>query len=211
MAKAAAAATRPGPRPSTSRDEIVRITIELLDRDGPDSLTFRGVARELGVAVGALSRYFRNLQDLRDAVTAQISAGVRPLAAKSKRELRQQLVRLGMDWLEVNRAHPYLLTIHGSASAAVIARHVSQGVKVLVACGVDFERAMVIYSIVTNLAHAWGVELARQQDPALQAAVVQAFTDESAELAPQLTRLAAAYRGGMQRRALELVVDGLLP
>ena len=85
----------------------------MLDREGPEALTFRAVARELDITVGALSRYFKNLADLHDEVAARIMSDVRPLDTARKLGLREQLVRLGMDWLEINRAHPYLVTIHG--------------------------------------------------------------------------------------------------
>src|SRR3546814_13570977 len=89
----------------------------MLDRDGQATLTFRAVARELDITVGALSRYFKNLADLQDEVAAQIMATLRPLSAVSKRGLREQLLQFGVEFLEINRAHPYLLTIQGTATA----------------------------------------------------------------------------------------------
>jgi AcrR family transcriptional regulator len=212
VAIALVSAPRPGPRPRTSRQEIVRCAIRMLDREGPEALTFRAVARELGIAVGALSRYFRNLADLKDEVAAKIMAAVRPLDAAGKLELREQLVRLGMDWLEINRAHPYLVAIHGPASATMFARQTGQCLRVLMEVGIDVERALAIYSMVGNLAYAWGVQSARRESPELQAKIMQAFSDELGELAPQMTRWAAAATStSMYRRSLRLLVHGLLP
>src|SRR3546814_13944414 len=111
----------------------------MLDRDGQATLTFRAVARELDITVGALSRYFKNLADLQDEVAAQIMATLRPLSAVSKRGLREQLLQLGVEFLEINRAHPYLLTIQGPATAAVIARQSNKCCQGAVKFGTDME------------------------------------------------------------------------
>ena len=183
----------------------------MLDREGPEALTFRAVARELDITVGALSRYFKNLADLQDEVAARIMSDVRPLDAASKLGLREQLVRLGMDWLDINRAHPYLVTIHGAASATMVARHTGRCVKVLLDAGIDFERALAIYSIVGNLAYAWGMHSARRGNPELQARIMQAFSDEIGEFAPQMAKLTATATTAIYRRSFVLLIDGLLP
>ena len=211
MPVAASVTTRPGPRPSTSRQEIVQCAIRMLDREGPEALTFRSVARELDITVGALSRYFKNLADLQDEVAARIMSGVRPLDAASKLGLREQLVRLGMAWLEINRAHPYLVTIHGAASATIVARHTGRCLKVLLDAGIDFERALAIYSIVGSLAYAWGVQGARRGNPELQSRIMRAFADEIGEFAPQMAKLAPAASTAFYRRSFLLLIDGLLP
>src|SRR3546814_20348494 len=77
-------------------------------------------------------------------------ATLRPLSAVSKRGLREQLLQFGVEFLEINRAHPYLLTIQGPATAAVIARHTKQCLKVLLKFGIDMDRAMAVYSTVAR-------------------------------------------------------------
>ncbi|NGY04118.1 TetR/AcrR family transcriptional regulator [Solimonas terrae] len=211
MPTTASATPRPGPRPSTSRREIVQCAIRMLDRDGAEALTFRAVARELDVAVGALGRYFRNLADLEDEVAAALLSGMRPLDDSSAAGLREQLLRFGLDWLEIMRKHPYLATILGPASAEVVARHVAQCVKVMVAAGIEFEQAMAIYSVVANLAYAWGVQGARQSKPGLQPVLAQVFSEQLGGLAPQIAKLAAAPGTAIYRRWLKLCIDGLLP
>lgn len=186
----------------------MRCALRMLDREGPEALSFRAVARELGMTVGALSRYFRNLADLEDEVAAEIMSELRPL--EPGKDLREQLLRLGMDWLRINRAHPYLLKIHGAASAAAVARHIGQGIKVMVQGGIDFERALTIYSTVTNLAYAWGAQVAQQSSPAHQALMVQAFTEEVGELGPRMMKLSATDAESFHRRSFLMVIDGLL-
>lgn len=209
---ATTAEPRPGPRPGKSREEIVQCTIRMLDREGPEALSFRAVARELDISVGALSRYFKNLADLEDEVAAQIMSALRPFEPASKLSLRDQLVRFGTDLLEIHSAHPYLLKINGPASAAVIARHTRQCLQALLAAGLDFERALALYSMVANLPYAWGVQRARQNDPEVQARVTQAFAEQMGEFYPQTAKLVAGSAGTvLYRRWLQFYIDGMLP
>ncbi|MGH8444042.1 MAG: TetR/AcrR family transcriptional regulator [Solimonas sp.] len=211
MAIDATPSPRPGPRPSTSRQEIVQCAIRMLDREGPESLTFRAMARELGITVGALSRYFRNLADLQDAVAAGIMSDLRPIHAAGKAELRRQLVRLGTDLLEIHRAHPYLLKIQGPATAAAVARHTGQSLKALLEAGIEFERAMAVYALVASLPYAWGAESLRPTDPDLQASITQTYTEQLGEFALQIAKLSAFTASTIHRRWLQLYVDALLP
>ncbi|MGH8506956.1 MAG: TetR/AcrR family transcriptional regulator [Stenotrophobium sp.] len=211
MTIAATTALRSGPRPSTSRHEIVQCAIRMLDREGPGALTFRAVARELDIAVGALSRYFKNLADLEDEVAAQIMSELRPLDSNSKRGLRDQLLRFGIDLLEIHRAHPYLLTIHGPASAAVIARHMKRSLEALLKEGLDFERALAIYSMVGSLPYAWGAQTTRQQKPELQAQVSQAFSEQMDEYFPKMEKLLTAdTTATLYRRWFLFYIDAML-
>src|SRR3546814_2115136 len=111
-----------------------------------------------GVQTCVLPIYFKNLADLQDEVAAQIMATLRPLSAVSKRGLREQLLQFGVEFLEINRAHPYLLTIQGPATAAVIARHTKQCLKVLLKFGIDLDRAIAVYFTVANVVYAWGAQ-----------------------------------------------------
>ena len=49
MAIDASSPPRPGPRPSSSRQEIVQCAIRMMDREGTETLSFRAMARELGI------------------------------------------------------------------------------------------------------------------------------------------------------------------
>lgn len=80
-------ATRSQTRPRTAkhrrrrltRDEIVRAALEHIDEHGPDRLTMRGLADSLGVGTMTLYGYFRNKDELLDAVVdATVPAGPPP-------------------------------------------------------------------------------------------------------------------------------------
>ena len=56
------------PRNTLSPELIVRTALELMEANGADAFSLRGVAAELGVGPMALYTYFRNKDDLYDAV-----------------------------------------------------------------------------------------------------------------------------------------------
>jgi AcrR family transcriptional regulator len=183
----------------------------MLDREGPETLTFRAVARELDMTVGALSRYFKNLADLEDEVAAQIMSELRPLESKSKSSLRDQLLRVSMDLLDMCRAHPYLVKIHGPASARVSARQTKQCMKVMADAGIEFDRAMAIYSLVGSMPSAWASAIAQPSNPEQTALIAQAYMDELGEFAPQMNKLVGSVaNGSVYKRWLTIYLDALL-
>ncbi|GAA1701652.1 TetR/AcrR family transcriptional regulator C-terminal domain-containing protein [Kribbella yunnanensis] len=56
------------PRNTLSSDLVVRTALELMEAKGADGFSLRGVAGELGVGPMALYTYFRNKDDLYDAI-----------------------------------------------------------------------------------------------------------------------------------------------
>src|SRR3546814_18449654 len=118
------------------------------------------------------------------------------------------LLQFGVEFLEINRAHPYLLTIQGPATAAVIARHTKQCLKVLLKFGIDMDRAMAVYSTVANVAYAWGAQTLGQKDPEVPAKIVQAYSAEMGEYYPLLEK---KFRSGavVYRRWLLLCINGM--
>ena len=62
------------PRNTLSAELIVRTALELMESKGTDAFSLRGVAGELGVGPMALYTYFRNKDDLYDAVRDHLMA-----------------------------------------------------------------------------------------------------------------------------------------
>jgi len=74
------ARTSPAPRrPRLTPDEVARAALELLDREGLEALSMRRLADELGVGTMTLYGYFRNKDELLDAVM-DVAVGGAPLA-----------------------------------------------------------------------------------------------------------------------------------
>ncbi|GAA2598094.1 TetR/AcrR family transcriptional regulator C-terminal domain-containing protein [Actinomadura fulvescens] len=63
-------------RPVLTRDRIVRAAVGLIERDGADALSMRGVAAELGVAVMSLYNHVPNKAALFEGVAEYVVAGI---------------------------------------------------------------------------------------------------------------------------------------
>lgn len=204
------AETRPGPRPAFSRDAIVTCALRLMEREGHAALSFRAVARELDMTVGALSRYFSNLADLEDAVAARVVAGIKPIRAGTREQLRERIADFGMQIFRISRTHPYLADIHGPVSATVIARTMTQSLEVMQDAGVDLQRALLIYSVISNLAQSWGVRGAVRRNPQRNAAITAAIAAQLGNLHPKLAKLMPKTLFAVERGWFLLIIDGLL-
>jgi AcrR family transcriptional regulator len=70
----------PNPRPRTglTREQILSVALEVLDRDGLEALSMRRIATELGVGTMTVYSYFRDKDELLDGV---IDAGAQQLGA----------------------------------------------------------------------------------------------------------------------------------
>jgi AcrR family transcriptional regulator len=104
--------TAPRSRSGLSREAVARTALDLLDRDGLDALSMRRLADELGAGTMTLYGYFRNKDELLDAV---IDAGFadfeRPRAESAPLvELRHLMLAAR----EVLRRHPALVEIRGT-------------------------------------------------------------------------------------------------
>ena len=204
---AARAPARTGPKPRLSREEIVDCALRLMDRAGPDALTFRAVARELDIAAGALANYFPSLADLRDHVAARVLADVRPLELRSRKQARTELVRFGMAMVETTQAHPYVLQLCGPESSSVVTRLLARSIKALMQVGFEAEHAVALVAIVGNLAHSFGIRDAFPRSPEVQARVAQVVSEE---FGPEVPNVPSMDAGELHRRHLTLCVDGLL-
>jgi hypothetical protein len=82
----------------------------------------------------------------------------------------------------------------------------------MAAAGIDFERALMTYGMVINLAYSWGMQLSRQTNRNLEKQGMQAFTEQVGELSPQLAKLfGESSTTDMYHRSFALLIDGLLP
>src|SRR3954470_20928695 len=77
-----------------SRDRILRVALELIERDGLSGLSMRRLAQELDVWPMAVYHYFRDKGELLDAIAASTAASVDlPTAGDSWREQLRALLK----------------------------------------------------------------------------------------------------------------------
>lgn len=98
---------RPGPEPRFSRDELARRALAVLDAHGPDGLTMRALAAELGMGTMALYRYFPSKRELMDAAV-EIAAPQIELPDPGAGDWKQQLARLARELFDAGLRHPSL-------------------------------------------------------------------------------------------------------
>ena len=97
------------PRARPSRDEIAEAALAVLDRDGLESLTMRRLAAEVGIPTATLYGYFRDKDELVDAVID--AAASRSPVPEVTGDWRAQVREL-MHWLRRGLVrHPDLVKV----------------------------------------------------------------------------------------------------
>jgi AcrR family transcriptional regulator len=64
--------------PTLSRERAIATALGILDAEGPEAVTMRRVAREMGVPLMSLYRHVRSKDDLEAAIVEALISGVRP-------------------------------------------------------------------------------------------------------------------------------------
>ncbi len=98
---------RPGPEPRFSREELARRALAILDAQGPEGLTMRALAAELGMGTMALYRYFPSKRELMDAAV-EIAAPQIELPDLGAGDWKQQLGSLARELFDAGLRHPSL-------------------------------------------------------------------------------------------------------
>lgn len=108
-------------RAPLNRERVLRVAIELADRDGLDSLSMRKLGQELGVDAMALYRHVRNKDDLFDGIIELIAGEIErpPAMGGWKLDLRAQVMAARAVMLR----HPWarrVFEVRGTGGLAVI-------------------------------------------------------------------------------------------
>ncbi len=161
MRKAVVAKPALGRPRGFSKEEILDCVLNLLDRDGVDAVTFRGVARELGTVPGTLNNYFETLADLEDAVAARLLAEIPLIQVERSEALREQLVNFGLTLIRLHSMHPYLRQIAGPTCVDIVSRRLLENRNALKSTGLSDKAAMLCIDVAQGLAYSYGSELHR--------------------------------------------------
>lgn len=98
---------RRGPAPRYTREELAQRALEIMDAHGPEGLTMRGLAAELGMGTMALYRYFPSKRDLMDAAI-EIAAPEIQLPEPGTAPWKEQLAALARALYRAGLRHPSL-------------------------------------------------------------------------------------------------------
>lgn len=100
---------------------LVAAAGEMLERDGPEAISFRAIARATGVSQTAPYNHFRSKEDLLATVAG---AGFRELeasqiaAAAATRSGQARIISLGLDYVRFATIHPQLYRLMFGASVS---------------------------------------------------------------------------------------------
>lgn len=210
---------RPGRPPALSREAIVQHTINLLQKPGPDKepLGLRAVARECGIAVGGLYRYFDSLTDLEDDVASHMLDRVQTPSAARAEPLREQLVSLCFELSTLYRLHPRLGQLYNQdyspRRAASQGRLTAQILHALLDAGISLERGNAFFTLLCSLAHDWGVQENRLKPPAPRRREQKVIMHNLGDLEPEIARLNAKHgdQAAQRRWLVQHYIAALLP
>jgi TetR/AcrR family tetracycline transcriptional repressor len=145
-----------------TRDRVVDVALELLESDGPDALTMRGLAAKLGVAPTAIYWHVGDKQALLDAVVDHITADVGQIEVEgdaptariesTARSLRRNLLE---------RRYLIALVHEQGRTAAIFQPARAVLARELQACGLDERRTVLATEAVLH--HVVGSVLIEQQ------------------------------------------------
>jgi AcrR family transcriptional regulator len=206
------------PRNTLSPELIVRAALELMEAKGTDAFSLRGLAAELGVGPMALYTYFRNKDDLYDAVRDHLMALVPPVPADVDWTDQVRAVCRGLRALMLQ--HPCLAQLLGSRplSGHETARVAEGLLGVLRSAGFEAEAAARTHTTLFTYvlgATSWEIQMAAERrDPEAWRRLRTTMESLSShefptvvELAPELARTT----GGDEQfdYGLDLLLAGL--
>ena len=143
------------PGPQLTRDEIVQAAAQVLNRDGYDQLTMRGVAAELGVQAPALYWHVKSKEDLSlllfDHLISDLDYG-EPTGdwRADVRRMMQALRRRLVETRDITRLFP---EDYSSGPRAI--RPLELGLGVMRRAGLPAHEALHAYSVALSFVVGW--------------------------------------------------------
>ena len=98
------------PKPKFTKDEIVTAAYELVRRKGSDAMTAREVGKQLGVSSSPIFTVFRDMEDLKTAVTARAKSTFDRYVAVAE-EYNPAYKMRGMQWVKFAQDEPMLFRL----------------------------------------------------------------------------------------------------
>lgn len=206
------AAERParGRKPIFRREHVIEAALALVDRDGHEALSMRGIATYMGTGVATLYNYFGSLAEVNDALAIALLNEIPLLDAKDVRDTRRQLKERTMAYADVVARHPDFERMVGPLADQQIMRLLDSALRVMLDAGVDIERAGVSWSVLQSLAQTHAAS-SRRLDNAKRSDTRKKFKELDAVLTLANTGVFKASRDEWFHRVLDLTIDRMLP
>lgn len=121
-AEAETTAGRPRREPLT-RERVIQVALEIMDREGVEAITMRHVGRALGVEAMSLYNHVKDKEDLLDGITGAVMAEFR--WEPTMEGWVDQAREAAREWRRLIRAHPNVVQLlverkHPMASAEML-------------------------------------------------------------------------------------------
>jgi AcrR family transcriptional regulator len=141
-----------GRRPARTRDEIVTVALELVERDGLEALNLRDLGAALGVGHTSLYTHFKDKQELIDALVARAATDVvspiAPHGTGPRTRLRDLATQARLVFARHPRLAPALLQASGRLQASL---DLSRAILAeLMRAGFDGRRLLLAYRTLEN-------------------------------------------------------------
>lgn len=139
-------------RPRLTRDEIVENALAVIDSEGLDALSMRGLGKRLGVDPMALYYHVKNKSALIDAVIDSVMADVDVSVDDPEASWPERLRRIAVAYRDALKAHPNLLPAIASGHARMFGgpRPAETLLSILSAAGLPRDRWMIAMSIFSS-------------------------------------------------------------
>jgi AcrR family transcriptional regulator len=149
---------RRGPTPRFTREELAARALAIMDEQGPDGLTMRALAAQLGMGTMALYRYFPSKESLIDAAI-DIAAAEIELRGSDVRSWREQLEALARQLFAAGVRHPSLARerFNRPLQSAAALRITDRAVALLLDAGLSRADAVAVFKalLIHTLGGAW--------------------------------------------------------
>ncbi|CAB4881271.1 unannotated protein [freshwater metagenome] len=181
-----------GRNPARTRSEVISVALELVERDGLEALTLRGLGAALGVGHTSVYTHFKDKHELIEALVALAAADVLssnvPIGAGPRTRLRDLASRARQSFTQHPRLAPALLQASGEVDSAVeLSRAILAELK---RAGLGGRRLIVAYRTLETYViamsifdfggapHHLAIRVARQQS--IDPATFESVTTEAA-------------------------------
>jgi AcrR family transcriptional regulator len=208
--KPKAARAMPGRKPIFRSEHVVKVALDLVDRDGHEALSMRAIAAELGTGVATLYNYFGSLAELKDAMALVLIDEIPLLDGRDAQETRRQLKDMATTYAKVAERHPDFEQMVGPLAYQRVLRLLNSALCVMVNAGVDIERAGVMWSVLQSLAQSHAVS-SRRLSSVRQTEMRKMIKDLDAVLTLANTGYVEASLEERFSQVLDLTLDRMLP
>jgi AcrR family transcriptional regulator len=203
---------RPGPDPRFTHEQLARRALAIMDAHGPDGLTMRELARELGMGTMALYRYFPSKEALMDAAVDLAAADINVPDAIGE-PWRQQLLELAQSVYDAGRTHPSLARerFKRPLQSRGALKITDRAIALLLQAGLPEADAVAAFKaiLIHTLGAAWFA--ASESDPAVKRVASHRHATLPAEQVPAMARVADELTAALgSDQAFKLGITALL-